>query len=74
MKNNKKIILNVFIILISLGTIILDVIDGLVDKIGLIFPCLMILLSVIEICMEMKNKSKESEKWRVYNWIVHKTP
>lgn len=56
MKNNKKIILNVFIILLSLGTIILDVIDGLVDIIGLTFPCLMILISVIEICMEIKNK------------------
>ena len=59
MKNNKKIILNVFIILISLGTILLDFIDGVIDKIGLIFPCLMILISVIEICMEIKNKNNE---------------
>ena len=57
MKNNKKIILNIFIILISLGSILLEFIDGEIDKIGLIFPCLMILINVIEICMEIKNKN-----------------
>lgn len=58
-ENNKKIITNVIIILLALGSAILNAIGGLVNRLNLIafiLSCLMILMSVIEICMEMKKK------------------
>ncbi len=62
MKNNKNIIVNVIIILTALGSAILNIVDGLTDRINLIefiLSCLLILIGSIGIGKEIKSKNSE---------------
>lgn len=62
MKNKSGIFANIFIILVAIVGIVLNVIDGLGDIVNLIIfilSCVMIVICIIDICIEIKKNKKD---------------